>query len=223
MKTVNLLPDWYLHQQRQKKNLRLHLVVMMFVGAGIVAATGLARARLSILEFRRHQLANRVIEVGNVEGELQKRNAELKRVLDIQSAYRELGNTVPMSAVIQQIQNEMKPGMALSQLSIEVRPEPLKGSGFVGDTKHPPRYHDVAHLTVLGIAPNDVMIAQLIGKISANPLFGDCSLNFTRTDILNDYLVRRFEIQMQLDLEPLATEDPEAAGSLAQGETDNAR
>jgi hypothetical protein len=213
MKTVNLLPDWYLSEQRQKRNLRLHLGVMLLVGIGMVAATAGARARLSTLDRQRHNLATKVAEVGNLEPDLVKRQAELKRVLDVQAAYRELGNTIPMSAVVQQIQNDLEGGMALSRISIEVRPEPIKGSGFVGDTKRPPRYHDVAHLTVLGIAPNDVFIAQLIGKISANPLFGECSLNFTKSEMLNDFLIRRFEIQMQMDLEPLATEFPDAVAS----------
>jgi hypothetical protein len=209
MKTVNLLPDWYLQQQRQRRNMRLHLIVMMMVGAGMVASMGLGRARLAQLDEQRRTLANQVGEVGNLQPELEKRQAALKRVLDVQAAYEELGNTVPMSAVIQQIQNDMKPGMALSRVAIDVRSQPIKGSGFVGDTKHPPRYHDVAYLTVVGIAPNDVQIAQFIGKMSANPLFGECSLNFTRTDLIGDYIVRRFEIQMQMDLEPLATELPD--------------
>jgi hypothetical protein len=135
-----------------------------------------------------------------------------------------------MSAVIQQIQNDMTAGMALANVAIDVRSQPIKGSGFVGDTKHPPRYHDVAYLTVVGIAPNDVQIAQFIGKMSANPLFGECALNFTRTDLIGDYIVRRFEIQMQMDLEPLATETPDTAPltppattSVAQGGTADAR
>ena len=42
--------------------------------------------------------------------------------------------------------------------------------------------------------------------------------------MLRDYSVRRFEIQMQMDLEPLAFEDPDiAAKSFAQVEDDDAR
>jgi hypothetical protein len=224
MKTVNLLPEWYLQQQRQRRNLRLHLIVMMFVGAGMVASMGISKARLAMLDLKRHGLANRVAEVGNMQPELEKRQAALKRVLDVQAAYEELGNTVPMSAVIQQIQNDMTAGMALSRVSIDVRSQPIKGSGFVGDTKHPPRYHEVAYLTVVGIAPNDVHIAQFIGKMSANPLFGECSLNFTRTDLIGDYIVRRFEIQMQMDLEPLETQIPDTAPTaVAQGGPAHAR
>ena len=61
-----------------------------------------------------------------------------------------------MSAVVQQLRNEMTAGMALSNVAIDVRSEPLKGSGFVGDPHNPPKYHEVAHLNILGIAPMTV-------------------------------------------------------------------
>jgi hypothetical protein len=224
MKIVNLLPDWYRQQQRQKRNLRLHLLVMFIVGVAMVGAATAGRARLAALDQERQTLSQEVLKIGNPEAELQKRLVEKTRVDNIQSAYRELGNTVPMSAVIQQIQNDMDKDMALSRVSIEVHQEPVKGSGFVGDTKHPPRYRDVAHFTVVGISPNDLHIAQLIGKISNNPLFSDCSLNYTRTELLRDYFVRRFEIQMQMDLGALTGDEPEPAdNSVAAGGTNYAR
>ncbi len=54
-----------------------------------------------------------------------------------------------------------------------------------------------------------MQIAQLIGKVSTNTLFSDVSLNFTRTEILSEHSIRRFEIQMEMELERLATEDQE--------------
>ena len=225
MKTVNLLPDWYTLQQRQMANLRVHMFVMMMLGAGMVLCMGLAKTRLSAVERRYADLAKQSKDVGNPQEQLQKQQSELQRLKNLQLAYRELGNTVPMSAVIQQVQNDMTEGMALSRVSIDVHPEPVKGSSFVG-AKTAPKLHDVAHLQVVGIAPNDTQIAQLIGKLSTNQLFSDVSLNYTRTEILRDYSVRRFEIQMQMDLEPLAAEDPdspaEASKSLAEGATGHA-
>jgi hypothetical protein len=112
---------------------------------------------------------------------------------------------------IQQIQNDMAPGMALSRLALDVRSEAIKGVGFVGDVKNPPKYHDVAHLTVVGVAQNDTQIAQMIGKLSANPLFADVSLNYMHKEVLREYQVRRFEIQMTMDLDRLSVESPGAA------------
>ena len=35
MKTVNLLPSWYLKQCRRQKNLRLHIVAMILLGGAL--------------------------------------------------------------------------------------------------------------------------------------------------------------------------------------------
>ena len=134
-----------------------------------------------------------------------------------------------MSAVIQQLQNDMTRGMAFSNVNVEVRPEPLRGSGVVGDPKNPPRYHDVAHLSITGIAPDESRIAVYIDNISKNPLFADVMLNYTRTGELLHHPVRRFEIQLSMDLErltsvapdTLAAAPPGGASSLATGVPDN--
>jgi hypothetical protein len=218
MKTINILPDWYVQQQKQKRNLRVHMCIMMVLGAGIVVSMGLARTKLASAEVRREQLVEQAKQIGNPRERLSAQSAELTRLKNLQNAYKELGNTVPMSAVIQQIQNDMSAGMALSRVEVDVHPEPVKGSSFVGSST-PPKLRDVAHLTVVGISSNDVYIAQLIGKLSTNPLFSNVSLNYTRSETLRDRFVRRFEIQLQMDLELLSVEDPEGSSPASTSAT----
>src|SRR5271156_6702745 len=92
MKTVNLLPAWYVQQQRQSKNLRVHLGIMILLGVGMFAATVGARERIAVLSFRRDALARHVAQDGDPDQELQARQTELKRLENLQLAYRELGN-----------------------------------------------------------------------------------------------------------------------------------
>lgn len=215
MKTVNLVPGWYQRQQRRRKNLRLHVGFMLLLGALMIAARVVGQQRLAVLNARRGTLQQALAATPSHDAQLKEQQANLHRLQDLQLARRELGNTVPMSAVIQQLQNDMTPGMALSNVLIDVRSEPVKGSGVVGDTRNPPRYHDVAHLTVVGIAPNDRQVAQLIDMISKNQLFSDVTLDFTRTGTLHNYPVRKFEIQLGMDLEPLTTQTVDADASPA--------
>ena len=216
MKTVNFLPDWYRQQQRQGRNLRLHLGVMVLLGTAIAGARFLADEHVASLAAARTEYAEQANRVGDPTPELEGKRAELKRLENIQLAYRELGNTIPMSSVVQQILNDMTLGMALSRVGIEVHSEAIKGSGILGDVVHPPRTHNVAHVTVVGVAPNDVLIAQLVGKISQNPLFSDISLNYTHTELLVDRSIRRFEIQMTMDLDRLAVDDGSGGGNPPQ-------
>jgi hypothetical protein len=208
MKLVNLLPEWYLEQRRQARSIRFRFALIVALGGAMIIWNLLAEGRIALHAHVRDELTRRAAMVGNLGQDIRKTDAELRRLKNLQLAYRELGSTVPISALVQQVQNDMTRGMALSRVSIDVRPEPVKGSGFVGDIKNPPRYHEVAHMTVVGVAPNDVQIAQLIGKISGNPLFADVSLNYTRTETLRESAVRRFEIQMTMDLHRLPPEEP---------------
>lgn len=213
MKTVNLLPAWYLQQSRRNRRLRTHILVMIMLATGVTAATIMGRQYESGLEAQRVKLEHQLERTSNPDTELARTQTELQRLEDLRLARRELGNTVPMSAVIQQFQNEMTQGMALSNIGIDVRSEPVKGSGFVGDIHNPPRNRDVAHLCIVGIAPNDFQITQFIDKVSKNPLFADVTLDFTRSSLLQEYPVRKFQIQLSMDLERLTTQALDVAGT----------
>ena len=207
MKTVNFLPDWYRQQQRQGRNLRVHIGVMILLGVAVFGARFVGSGHIAKLAVAQAQLAQQEKLVGDPTSQLEAKQAELKRLENIQLAYQELGNTIPMSAVVQQILNDMTLGMALSHVNIEVHLEAVKGSGILGDVRHRTRTHNVAHIVFVGVAPNDVQIAQLVGKISSNPLFSEISLNYTHTELLSDRSIRRFEIQMSMDLDRLAVDD----------------
>ena len=45
MKSVNLLPNWYLQQRRHRHHLRLHVGFMLLLGAAVVAAAFAGQAR----------------------------------------------------------------------------------------------------------------------------------------------------------------------------------
>jgi Tfp pilus assembly protein PilN len=225
MKTINLLPEWYRQQQRRQGNMRLHAVVMVVLGGLMVAANYFGRRELATMNQRRDALAATFRAIPDPSAQLAQIKTDLHRLEDLRLARQESGNTIPMSAVVQQLQNDMTKGMALSNVSLEVRPEPIRGAGVVGDLKNPPRYHDVAHLSVVGIAPNDVQIARYIDCISKNPLFTDVTLDYTRTGEQQRRTVRKFDIQLNMDLERLTPVAPDAlaaaptaAGTLVSGE-----
>jgi hypothetical protein len=215
MKRVNLLPEWYVQQHRLTRALRVHVAVMVALGASLAGAIWLGKQQVQALNRERDHVTATLQSVRDPQKELAQAQADLRRLEDLRAARKELGNTVPMSNVIQQLRNKMTPGMALSDVAIDVRAEPMKGSGVVGDLRNPPRYHDVAHLTIMGIAPNDKQITQFIDFISRNPLFAGVTLDFIRTGSLDGYTVRKFELQIDMDMELLATEDPEVVASAA--------
>ncbi len=209
MKNVNLLPQWYLDRKRQRRKLHLHLYVMVAIGLLLMGWAWADRQEILALQKQLDTLQRRTGALHDLTAELQHNQQELHRLQNLQLAARELGSTVPMSAMVQQILNNMTPGMALSRITIEVKSDPVKADGRVAaDPHHPPRFHDVAHINVSGVAPDPMLIAQLIGKLTTNPLFSDVALNFSRAELLQNYDVRRFEILLNMDLDRLTGQEP---------------
>src|SRR4051812_47156889 len=88
MKTVNLLPNWYCVQKRQQKNLHVHLLLMMAMGALMVGWSFIGHQRVAALETKRGDLDVRLAQVGDPDKELTKQNIELQRLENLQLAYR---------------------------------------------------------------------------------------------------------------------------------------
>ena len=151
----------------------MHVVAMLLIAGALAAGNVVCVRHAGEMRDQHAALLAKLEKVPDQDALVKTRQAELEKLQNIQLAYQELGSPVPMSAVIQQIQNDMNPGMTLSQVAIEVQPEAVKGSGFVGDNKAPPKFHDVARLTVVGVSPNDEQVVHLIQKLSGNPLFGE--------------------------------------------------
>src|SRR3982751_2522420 len=76
MKTVNLLPAWYLKQRRRQRNLRVHAVAMVLIGAGMVSAIFVGRQHLAVMNQQRDQLAARLTQVSDPDVELRAKKAE---------------------------------------------------------------------------------------------------------------------------------------------------
>jgi Tfp pilus assembly protein PilN len=217
MKTVNLLPNWYIAERRARRTFQLQMIGV-FAGTAVAAAAlvGL-RVDVSHLDHESTTLAAQVAARRGVTIELAHNEEQLRKMERQQVACRDVGVPVPMSRVTQQVLNNLTPGTALSDFAIDVH----QGLGKAGDSggADDAKPGQVAQLTIDGIAPDSVRIAQLVGKLSANPLFSEITLNFSRTELIRDYSVKRFEILLQLDLNQLAIPDAADDGATARNTT----
>jgi hypothetical protein len=210
MKTVNLLPGWYLQHHRQSRNLKLHVMAMLVLAGVMFGAWTAGQKNVQVQNQKRDVLEARLAGIPDPQGLLRESQAKLQYLENRKKACSELGKTIPMSCVLQQLQNDMSKGMALSRVYVEIRPDAVKGSGLVGNENNPPKYHDVAYMSVEGVAPNDVQITQFWQRLSLNPLFSDVNLDYTRSGTIQSYMVRKFELKLKMDLERLTTENPDA-------------
>ncbi len=207
MKKVNLLPAWYIKQKHERSRLRVR-VALLFCGVLTLAAwITFQKSHIAMLQARYDTLTKQAAELHRVDGDLAAARQDLAQAESLRAAYRELGPTVPMSTLLQQIHNDMEKGMALSRVSVDIREETPRRAGPI-DTRAPqPKPRPMARIVAIGLSPNDVGIATLIGRLSNNPLFSEVTLNYSRAEVVQDYSARRFEIQMVMDLSRLHAED----------------
>jgi Tfp pilus assembly protein PilN len=210
LKTVNLLPEWYRKELRQRKRLRRNLGLFVALGAVLAAGAHFSQLHLASVRAQHATLKAHAASVQDLTPVIAAMKADNDRLQDRKEACKELGAAVPMSKLMQQIFNEMPAGTAISRFSIEVKSEAIKGTGFVGDRQNPPKFHDVAHLIVVGVAKDDTQANTLFSELSKNPLFTEVTMPYLRREIVMGYEARRFELQLVMDLDRLAVETPSA-------------
>ena len=210
MKKVNLLPVWYTQRQRERQMLRTRILMLICLGVMMVAWKVSSNARLAHLETLATELREQREIVRNEAADVHERQAYNAHLEKRAAAYRELGHPAPVHELLQQIENELLPGMALTDVTMDVRQDPIQGAGNVGDRQNPPRYRQVATFCIEGIAPRDEQVAQMVDRLTHNPVFTDVNMNYTRGDVLRGFAVRRFQIRLSVDLERLPAGDPSA-------------
>ena len=87
MKTVNLLPGWYLRQRRQERNIKLHVIAMLAIGGLMAGLSLLGRQQVNRLNAEKAQLEARLDMTPNPANDLQRVTIDLKRLQDLQQAF----------------------------------------------------------------------------------------------------------------------------------------
>ena len=170
-------------------------------------------------ERRARTLFNQLSLIGNPAAELQKQQANLRRLEELKLAHRELGKPIPYSKVIQQVQNNgMERGMAAFERGNRCAIRPGEGQRVCRRCAQSRRAFTATPLAsaLWGSRRNDEQISRLLGSISTNPLFSDVTLDYTRAGTLEGYSVLKFEIQMSMDLERLTAQDPDSTPTHAE-------
>jgi len=210
MKKVNLLPRWYIHERRDRRLFRTRLFLICCMAAVMIVWKIGDDQYLAKLAATAGELHEQQAIVGNLATELSDRRTFNTKLKQLAADYRELGQPAPSFELLQQIHNELTPGMALTAVAMDIKKDPVAGSGNVGDKSNPPRYRHTAVFRIDGIAPDDQVIAQMVDRLTHNPLFLDVSMNFTKPDVLRGVVIRRFQIRLSVDLERIPIGDPDA-------------
>lgn len=205
MTEVNFIPASYLlRQQRRRSSIRqagLIMVLAVLLGVWYTAASE-SLGELSAL-------------VGNVEREAanaQARVNEINRLREVERELRrdsktreELSPTIGTVDVVGTIANAMPTSVALRSLDImSERPTPPKAVAGTDESSvaaTPTRAIEPMKISLVGLAPADVEVADFVGQLTKSPLFHNVKMVYSRPVQTQDVHAREFRIEFEVPLD----------------------
>ncbi len=194
---VDFLPERIKTQRARLRRLvrQGYLVVLVLVGVVFWALTSnhrvaKAQAELAMLRDR----AGNVQKMLEDRARLQQQQNELMIKERISKSLGSRVNTLDMLAELERL---LPQGVSLVSMNLEAVQMQAEAERTVtrrGGTvdKQAPAVTRV-RLTLTGMAPNDVDVANFIGQLSASPLFEDVNMGYARTLAYQGHRAREFQ------------------------------
>ncbi len=201
MQNIDFLPE-KIKQQRARRRQLIRQGYLLAVCLVALAVLGYIRhARLGRAEAQLVLLGQRVSNVRRqlaMRDDLERQQAELlikKRIDNL------LGSRVNTLNLLAELESVLPASVTLTCLDIEavevrvpVKPLKVDVAQAVGGAQRPKEKRiNRVRLSLTGLAPTDVAVANFIGQLSASPVFEDVSMGYTKNVIFRKHVAREFQ------------------------------
>ena len=215
MSEMSFLPEDYLDKRVEMRTNLICLVLFCLVLAGNIGAY-LVTSRQGQLEKKKNREINVKFEeaakrIKQVE-ELQKNKQDMVRKARVTA---QLVERVPRTLILSELINKMPQELSLLELELDTkvvrtkRPNSASALGAAkgqsaqtenGEPEEPLVRQDV-NVKLVGVAPTDVDVAEFMHAIGQAHMFNDVSLSFSEQVDIESQTLRKFQIDMKLNVE----------------------
>ncbi|MCC7146466.1 MAG: PilN domain-containing protein [Phycisphaeraceae bacterium] len=210
MRDLSILPEEFVERRIQRRTNLVSLMLFGVVMSGVVGAyfvTDQQRRDVKALqkEVNTHfeEAAKRLEQLE----ELQKRKEAMIYKAQVSGALIE---RVPRSVILAELINNMPATVSLTEFGLQTKvvQAAARASTALQKAKNDqkkvePTAPEVPKtevtLSLVGMAPTDVEVAQFMTALGECPMFRDINLLFSEEDTLDDTQVRRFRVEMMLN------------------------
>ena len=203
MRELEFLPEWYPTLRRRKRLAKLQAWMALAIIASLSLWLSLARRNV-----RSAEVALGAFEVQVQQTETEKRQLneqlEMKRQLERrEEIVAQLGFPVEMSRLLQTLDTIMPREMSLRDINCTTEEQTSVAAGAAAAQATPGRPQVVdrrLRVRLVGVAPNDVDLADFLLGLTKLPFFEQISL--VRADGVSDggHLMREFEVTFSMNL-----------------------
>jgi len=202
MENIDFLPD-RIRLQRSRRRRIIRQAFLAFVCAmglvllGYVRQNSVRNAQAELASLREHgqELQQQVA----LRDSLEKQQAQLQIARRVDD---QLGSRINALEVLAELSKIVPSNMTLTSLNFETIEQKVpidltagdktsQRASTAGPTKE--RTFKRVHLTLVGIARNDVDVANFIAQLSANPLFEDVNMGYAKTTDFRGKSSREFQ------------------------------
>ena len=205
--TINFVPEWYV-QKQVRQTQRRHMTIAMCALVGVMLAiSALAWRQVDGLNQYYTSLDEQVRAVNNQLSEVSKLQAARRTLTDELRVYTELARPIGMHQISSAIANVTPDSVFLESMKTEtehfnrtevvVPAHETKNGRAITKTEE----YDIIEVTITGASPNDVEIANYVGKLASINLFRNVKMRYSREKVVDDSVIREFKITMQIPLD----------------------
>lgn len=199
MDNVDFLPERICESRARRRRIVRHGHLLAVCAAGLLilgyARQGQIRTAHAEVEMLGIRAAGAQEQLALLD-ELERQQAELMIIRRIQS---DLGSRVGALDVLAELERIIPESIALKNLSMETMEVHLPVKALA--SRRPARFDagnakktlKRVRLTITGLSPSDVDIANFIGQLSASPLFEDVNMRYARNVECRQRQAREFQ------------------------------
>ena len=202
MKQIDFLPNRIEVQRarRHRLTVQAHLTAVCLTGLVVLGYVFQARVRTAQAELA--MLGGRGNAVEKQLGMKESLERELADLMIKKRIEEQLGRRVGTLGVLAEIEHVMPESMALIKLTmetVEVR-VPVKSAGQNRSNRPVDRNQEKeqvvkrVRLTLTGMAPNDVDVANFIGQLAGSKVFENVNMGYARNVMFRSRGARKFQV-----------------------------
>lgn len=237
---LSFLPEDYVERRKEQRTNLICLSLFGVVLIGVAAAYLVTTRNRSEIRGLREQVNASYAEAGRRIEQLEKLQQQKQQMLRKAQVTATLVEKVPRTFLLADLINRMPQQLSLLEAKmtstlakspiISVVVDPKKSAmanaakGKKSEEEPPPPKH-VVTLTLLGVAPTDVQVAQYMSSLSRSALFSDVSLIYSEETKIDQTSMRKFRVEMtvadQADIrtiEPVIAEQRPSRNPLRKAE-----
>lgn len=209
---MSFLPEDYVERRIEHRTNLICLSLFVLVLGGVVAAWFVTTRHEADIRRQREQVNASYTEAARRLEQLQQLEERRTQMMRKAQTTASLVEPVPRTFLLADLINRMPSTLSLLEWSITSKQQAApvvltkksalaikndakkKDKDDKADEPPPPRY--TVSVSMVGVAPTDVQVAQYMASLSRSPLLDDVNLVFSEETKVDENLMRRFRIEM---------------------------